>query len=254
MQGGVSKKLLVAVALAVTVAGCQLNDGILNAGGKALAAAFLSDQDVAALSQQACEAADAENRVAASGSRYAQRLARLVQPFPRQINDQPLNYKVYEGEEVNAWAMANGCVRVYTALMDLMNDAELQGVIGHEIGHVALGHSAARLRTAYMTSAAREAVAASGSTTAAVLSQSVAGDLAETLIHAQFSQANELAADDYSVSLLQQLGIDPRALVTGFQKLSALSSGGGAIANLVSSHPPSARRAEHIERRLAGGR
>jgi len=37
--------------------------------------------------------------------------------------------------------MSNGCIRVYSGLMDMMTDSELRGVIGHEMGHVALGHS-----------------------------------------------------------------------------------------------------------------
>ncbi|MGQ7116108.1 M48 family metalloprotease, partial [Escherichia sp. TWPC-MK] len=49
--------------------------------------------------------------------------------------------------DVNAWAMANGCVRVYSGLMDMMNDNEIEGVLGHELGHVALGHSLAEMKT-----------------------------------------------------------------------------------------------------------
>ena len=37
--------------------------------------------------------------------------------------------------------MANGCVRVYSGLMDMMTDNEVEAVLGHELGHVALGHS-----------------------------------------------------------------------------------------------------------------
>ncbi|BBQ84581.1 hypothetical protein WP3W18E02_31100 [Klebsiella sp. WP3-W18-ESBL-02] len=47
--------------------------------------------------------------------------------------------------DVNAWAMANGCVRVYSGLMDLMNDNEVEGV---------LGHSRKAMQTAYATVAA----------------------------------------------------------------------------------------------------
>ncbi len=36
--------------------------------------------------------------------------------------------------------MANGCIRVYSGLMDMMTDNEVEAVIGHEMGHVALGH------------------------------------------------------------------------------------------------------------------
>lgn len=242
-------------AAVVVLAGCQLSEGMLNASGKALTAATLSNHDVAALSGQACESMDAEQPVAAANSAYAQRLARLIQPFPAEVNGQPLNYKVYLVDQVNAWAMANGCVRVYAGLMDVMDDDEVQGVIGHEIGHVALGHSAARMRTVYATSAARDVAAASGNTTVAVLSQSVAGDLAEQVIHAQFSQANEIAADNYSFDLLSQLNLNPRGLVTGFQKIGQLSGGSkGGASSLLSTHPPSERRVENMQRRLDRGR
>jgi len=75
--------------------------------------------------------------------------------MPTTVNGKTANYKVYMTKDVNAWAMANGCIRVYSGLMDLMNDDELRGVIGHEIGHVALGHSKSRMQTAYAASAVR---------------------------------------------------------------------------------------------------
>ncbi|VEB54342.1 Putative metalloprotease yggG [Salmonella enterica subsp. enterica] len=43
-----------------------------------------------------------------------------------------MNYKVYETKDVNAFAMANdGCIRVYSGLMDMMTDNEVEAVIGH---------------------------------------------------------------------------------------------------------------------------
>ena len=60
--------------------------------------------------------------------------------------------------DVNAWAMANGCVRVYSGLMDMMNDNEIEGVLGHELGHVALGHSLAEMKASYAIVAARDAI------------------------------------------------------------------------------------------------
>lgn len=62
--------------------------------------------------------------------------------------------------DVNAWAMANGCVRVYSGLMDMMNDNEIEGVLGHELGHVALGHSLAEMKASYAIVAARDAISA----------------------------------------------------------------------------------------------
>ncbi|MCB2563716.1 M48 family metalloprotease, partial [Listeria monocytogenes] len=71
--------------------------------------------------------------------------------------------KVYLTEEVNAWAMANGCIRVYSGLMELMSDNEIEGVLGHEMGHVALGHTRKAAQTAYAAAAVRGAAGASKS-------------------------------------------------------------------------------------------
>lgn len=141
---------------------------------------------------------DQKSQIATASSKYAVRLAQVVRGMPTSVNGKTANYKVYVTPSVNAWAMANGCIRVYSGLMDLMNDDELRGVIGHEIGHVALGHSKASLQTAYAASALRRLVASAGGVTAA-LSQSQSGDLCEKSINAQFLQSQEGAADRHIV-------------------------------------------------------
>src|SRR5579864_1273185 len=104
-------------------------------------AATLSDADVRTLSDQACAQHDRSSKIAPAGGKYQQRLARVMRPLDGQVNGQPVNARVYITNDVNAWAMANGQVRVYSGLMDIMTDDELRGVIGHETGHVALGHT-----------------------------------------------------------------------------------------------------------------
>lgn len=248
---------LAAVAATVALTGCETMKGgdpsaLLGAGGSAFKAMSLSDGDVVAMSNKSCEAMDAENQVAPANSAYARRLANVVKAMPTSVNGQTANYKVYQTKDVNAWAMANGCIRVYSGLMDLMNDDELRGVIGHEIGHVALGHSKGRMQTAYATSALR-GLAAAGGGAVAQLSQSQAGDLAEKFVHAQFSQSQESAADDYSFDLLTERKLERKGLVTSFEKLAKLS-GGSSGPSLMSSHPPSSERAARMQKRLDAGK
>nr|WP_278044271.1 M48 family metalloprotease [Corticibacter populi] len=95
------------------------------------------------------------------------------------------------------------------------------------------------------------AAAASGNTALAALSGSLASDLAEQFVNAQFSQAQETAADSYAFDLLTQLGLERKGLVTGFQKLA--SQGGGAGLALLGSHPPSEQRARNMQTRLNRG-
>ena len=136
--------------------------GLVGAGSKVVQAATLSDADIKTLSDKACAQSDSQEKIAAPGSKYDARLQKLAKSLGASVNGQPANYKVYITKDVNAWAMANGCIRVYSGLMDMMNDDEVLGVVGHEIGHVALGHSKKAMQTAYTVSAARDAADAAG--------------------------------------------------------------------------------------------
>lgn len=152
---------------------------------------------------------DSGNQVASKSSKYGKRLAKIAKALGNNINGTPVNYKVYMTSDVNAWAMANGCVRVYSGLMDMMNDNEIEGVLGHELGHVALGHSLAEMKASYAIVAARDAISAT-SGVASQLSRSQLGDIAEGAINAKYSRDKESEADDFSFDLLKKRGISPR--------------------------------------------
>ena len=248
---------LAAIAISLSLVGCETMktmdvSKLSDVGGTAMKALSLSDGDIATMSDQSCAAMDQKNQIAAANSKYTVRLNQVVRAMPTSVNGRTANYKVYITPDVNAWAMANGCIRVYSGLMDLMNDDELRGVIGHEIGHVALGHSKTRMQTAYTASAVRGLAGAAGGM-AAQLSQSQAGDLAEKFVNAQFSQAQESAADNYSFDLLKERKLERKGLVTGFQKLASLSAGKSSGNSLLSSHPPSTERAAAMQKRLDSG-
>ena len=234
-------------AQAIDFGGINL-DNVIKGGQGALKAASLTDGDIRELTVKSCGQLDAKSQVAPAGNAYAERLERVMRDMPASIDGQPINYKVYLTKDVNAWAMANGCVRVYSGLMDLMNDDELRGVIGHEEGHVALGHTRKAMQTAYATSAARDLAGSAGGA-AASLSQSQIGELAEKLVNAQFSQSQESEADNYSFDLLTQRKLKREGLVTAFQKLARLD---GGKSSMFSSHPSSADRAANMQRRIDG--
>jgi Zn-dependent protease with chaperone function len=241
---------LLSTCAAALIAGCAGSNvnGLVDAGGSLFKAATLSDADVKTLSEQACAESDKENKIAPANSPYTKRLAAIMAGL--KDSGVPVQAKVYLTKDVNAWAMANGCVRVYSGLMDMMNNDEVRGVLGHEIGHVALGHSKSQMQVAYTAVAARGALAASANGTVAALSQSQLGDLSEKLINAQFSQAQETAADDYSFDLLTKNKANRQGLVTAFEKLAKLD---GGKSGMFDSHPGSADRAKRMQSRLAKG-
>ncbi len=197
------RALLVAMCVATVLTGCQNMDsnGLLSSGAEAFQAYSLSDAQVKALSDQACQEMDSKATIAPANSEYAKRLTTIANALGNNINGQPVNYKVYMAKDVNAFAMANGCIRVYSGLMDMMTDNEVEAVIGHEMGHVALGHVKKGMQVALGTNAVRVAAASAGGIVGS-LSQSQLGDLGEKLVNSQFSQRQEAEADDYSYDLL----------------------------------------------------
>ncbi|MDQ8575408.1 M48 family metalloprotease, partial [Klebsiella aerogenes] len=193
------RSTLLAFGIAATLTGCQNMDSnaLLSSGAEAFQAYSLSDEQVKTLSDQACKEMDAKATISPASSEYSKRLSKIAAALGDNINGQPVNYKVYETKDVNAFAMANGCIRVYSGLMDLMNDNEVEAVIGHEMGHVALGHVKKGMQVALGTNAVRAAAASAGGIVGS-LSQSQLGDLGEKLVNSQFSQRQESEADDYS--------------------------------------------------------
>ena len=228
------RSTVLALGIAATLTGCQNMDsnGLLSSGAEAFQAYSLSDAQVKTLSDQACKEMDAKAKIAPANSEYSQRLNKIAAALGDNINGQPVNYKVYETKDVNAFAMANGCIRVYSGLMDLMNDNEVvkKGM------QVALGTNAVR------------AAAASAGGIVGSLSQSQLGDLGEKLVNSQFSQRQESEADDYSYDLLRKRGINPSGLATSFEKLAKLEA--GRQSSMFDDHPASEARAQHIRDRM----
>ncbi|MBK4118675.1 M48 family metallopeptidase [Pluralibacter gergoviae] len=243
------RSLLVALGIAGALTGCQNMDsnGLMSSGAEALQAYTLTDAQVKELSDKACTEMDSKATIAAAGSDYAQQLNKIAAALGDNINGQPVNYKVYVTKDVNAFAMANGCIRVYSGLMDMMNDNEVEAVIGHEMGHVALGHVKKGMQVQLSTNAVRVAVASAGGTIGS-LSQSQLGDLGEKLVNAQFSQRQESQADDYSYDLLRKRGISPAGLATSFEKLAKQEA--GRQSTMFDDHPASEERAQHIRDRM----
>lgn len=243
------RSAILALGIAATLTGCQNMDsnGLLSSGAEAFQAYSLSDEQVKTLSDKACQEMDAKATIAPASSEYSKRLTKIAAALGDNINGQPVNYKVYQAKDVNAFAMANGCIRVYSGLMDLMNDNEVEAVIGHEMGHVALGHVKKGMQVALGTNAVRAAAASAGGIVGS-LSQSQLGDLGEKLVNSQFSQRQESEADDYSYDLLRKRGINPVGLATSFEKLAKLEA--GRQSSMFDDHPASEARAQHIRDRM----
>lgn len=153
-------------------------------------------------------------------------------------------------DDQNAFACANGSIRVFAGLMELLTDDEILGIVGHEVGHIVNKDSKDAFKKALLTSALKDAVA-STSDAAATLTDSQLGELGEALASAQFSQKAEYAADDYGYEFLKKSGKDPMGMVTALRVIQKLSDDAGVdkskAKQLFSTHPESGKRADKLE-------
>lgn len=229
-------------------------DDAISVGGDLAKAATLSDEEVIELAHAAVQELDSQHKIAPTDSSYDKRLRKIVSSFG-SYDDLTLNYKVYITPEVNAFALADGSIRVYSGLMDLMSDSEVLSVIGHEIGHVKLGHRKQRMQRSYIASGATKAAgSAAGSAVggatgvAAELGSEVVASIAGDILQAQFSQDDETESDEYGATMLRDTGRDPHASVSAIQKLAVDAEGEDSdfLTQFLSSHPQSKERLEHI--------
>lgn len=153
---------------------------------------------------------------------------------------------------VQAFTCPDGSVRVFSSLMDIMNDDELLGVIGHEIGHVLKRHSKNAFKNELLTGAVKDAVA-STSGKAAALTDSQLGSLGQALIGAKYSQKQENEADDCGYDFLVSNKRNPWGIVMSFEKLMKLEGDSGSkqtyIQKMFSSHPETQKRINHMKKR-----
>lgn len=153
------------------------------------------------------------------------------------------NFKVYLTRDVNAFATADGTVRIFSGLMDIMNDQELLFVVGHEMGHVVKNHSRKKVVMAYATSAMKKGLAAQENEVGQI-ARSMVGDFAEQLTNAQFSQHEERQADQYGATLLLAGGHDISPAISALEKLADLAR----RHTFLSSHPDPAARALRLSK------
>ncbi|MBN1377597.1 MAG: M48 family metallopeptidase [Gammaproteobacteria bacterium] len=241
-------KMLLAGPLALLLGSCA-SDGSFDAtkataiGLGALSVAALDEKDVKEAAKLSAKEMDSKSLLATEGSPYTVRLAKITSGLHNYAGLN-LNFKVYIAKDVNAFAMADGTVRVYSGLMDAMPDDQVLAVIGHEIGHVKLKHSYQQMRQQMLTNTAFQAIVSVGGTIGELTSSEL-GAIAYQAVNARFSQKDELEADKFAVKMLQQMGKDPSSMLHAVETLEKLYGSGGGF---LSSHPSNDKRKEELKK------
>ncbi len=156
----------------------------------------------------------------------------------------PWSFKLVDDPMVNAFALPGGFIFVTRGIMAALNsEAELAGVLGHEIGHVTARHSASQM--------SRQQLQQIGLGVGSVLSSdvaSVAGVLSAGLglLNLSYSRGDESQSDELGVRYMSRAGYDPNALVGVFETLALAGGGGGSVPGWAATHPDPVNREEDI--------
>lgn len=249
-----TKGVILALFCALTVLPTSAQFNLKKAIGgatKAVQAATLTDAQMASYVKESVDWMDKNNPVLPDNDPYAVRLRKLTEGI-KDADGIPLNFKVYNVTDVNAFACPDGSVRVFSSLMDIMDDDELMGIIGHEIGHVLKRHSKNAFRTQLLTGALKDAVASTGGK-AAALTESQLGTLGESLINAKYSQKQENEADNCGYDFLKAHGRNPWGMVMAFEKFQKMENSSGTkssyFSKMFSSHPETSARIKNMTKR-----
>ncbi|VXD21892.1 Peptidase family M48 [Planktothrix serta PCC 8927] len=149
---------------------------------------------------------------------------------------------------INAFALPGGQVFITQALFNRLNsEAQLAGVLGHEVGHVIARHGSEHLARQQLGSALVNAVGISASDNpqdarqAAILAQA-----ANQLVNLRYGREDELESDRLGFQFMTQAGYNPKGLVELMQILASARSGGNPP-EFLSTHPNPGNRVERLQ-------
>jgi len=163
----------------------------------------------------------------------------------------PFTIKVIDSDEINAFALPGGFLYVTSGLiLAAQEEAELAGVMAHEVAHVAAHHAARQMTHSQMfTLASIPLIFVGGGIGIAVRE---AAGLAMPLTLTKFSRGFEAEADYLGVEYLYQAGYDPQAFISFFERIQALEKQKpGVMARMFSDHPQTADRLRKTQSEIA---
>jgi beta-barrel assembly-enhancing protease len=162
-----------------------------------------------------------------------------------------LNWKfiVLDTDGVNAFAAPGGIIHVTRGLLGLTrNEAELAGVLGHEITHVTAKHTVRAIEQSKAISMGSDA-AGQGSVHDQLIAK-LSQQAYHMLLDGEFSRDDENEADEKGVRLANKLGYDPHGLVEVLKKIDARNSGREDRNGLFASHPATKDRIAKMEKQI----
>ena len=170
------------------------------------------------------------------------------------LDDYPYYFKVVQDDSINAFALPGGPMYVHTGLLKAVdNEAQLAGVLSHELSHVVLRHGthqATRAQALQLGAAILGGAASLRGGLSGQLAQVGIG-LAGNSVLLSFSRSMESDADLLGANTMAKAGYNPVELARFFEKLEGQSGTQNSLmARFLSDHPNPGNRVESIESQL----
>ncbi|HXI88018.1 MAG TPA: M48 family metallopeptidase [Parvularculaceae bacterium] len=185
--------------------------------------------------------------------KYTARVKRVAERVVAAAGENPAQWdiEIFKSDQVNAFALPGGKIGVYTGILDIIdNDDQLATVLGHEVAHVELHHSAERYSQSALAQAgltAAQALAGGSQYKNQIMGVLGVGVQGGYLL--PFSRKHELEADRIGLGYMHKAGYNVDAALKFWEKMAAQSK--GAPPEFLSTHPSDATRIAQIKEQIA---
>ena len=178
---------------------------------------------------------------------------KLVEQVRKEAPDMPWKFDFHllnDPKTVNAFALPGGQCFITTALLNQMdNEAQLAGVLGHEIGHVIHRHSAQQMAKSNLGQSLVTAVGVGASGDGGGYTAAQVAQMANQFLQLSYGRDHELQSDAYGVRSMARAGYDPNEMI-GVMEILKKASGGGGGPEFTKSHPDPGNRAAQIREQI----
>jgi beta-barrel assembly-enhancing protease len=186
-------------------------------------------------------------------TQYVQQLGKkLVSAIPAE-NSWPYQFHVVPQKEINAFALPGGPIFVNIGTVtSAANEAQLAGVMAHEISHVYMQHSVKQMKKQQLQQGLVSilgAVLGQANGTGAALARLGIG-IGSGMLSLKYSRGDEAQADSVGAVLMYKVGYQPVELAQFFQTLEQQGGAGGP--NFLSDHPNPGNRVAAIQEEIRG--
>ncbi len=176
---------------------------------------------------------------------------KLVQSTKASETPYEFDFHLLADEQtVNAFALPGGQIFITAGLLKrLESEAQLAGILGHEIGHVVARHSAQQLAKAKLTQGltGAAAIATYDPENPASRTGAIAAAMIGKLMNMSYGREDELESDKLAVRLTTEAGYDPRAMMRVMEILEQASGGAARGPEFMQTHPNPGNRIAKIK-------